>query len=154
MDDHIDTTEAVLGELGLSKVPTLLVLNKCDRLPAGEAERKAAARGAVAVAAIDRGSFGALLSQLEAMLFHGAPAPAASGEGDVRAHRDGPRRGRGASEDPGGNAVVPLLAARGGAGEARGPDALPFFDDAAFDALLEGQLPGRAAPRRPARVRP
>jgi GTP-binding protein HflX len=65
ISDHIETTEAVLGELGLAQVPRLLVLNKADLLEPGEAERMADGRGAIAVSALDKESLPALLRAIE-----------------------------------------------------------------------------------------
>jgi GTPase len=71
MSDHMRTTEQLLGELGLATTPTLLVLNKADRLPPGEAARMAVERGAVAISATDRTSLHDLLRRIESILFPG-----------------------------------------------------------------------------------
>ena len=71
MSDHMRTTERLLGELDLATTPTLLVFNKADRLPPGDAERMAEERGGVAISATDRTSLHALLLRVEAMLFPG-----------------------------------------------------------------------------------
>jgi GTP-binding protein HflX len=67
--DHIRATEHLLGELGLAKTPTVLVLNKADRLPPGEAEPIARGRGGIAVSAVDRTSLVPLLTEMESRLF-------------------------------------------------------------------------------------
>ena len=71
MTDHIKTTEQLLGELGLAHKPTLLVLNKCDRLEPTEAARLAWERDGVSVSAIDRGSLRTLLERMAEQLFDG-----------------------------------------------------------------------------------
>ena len=82
MGEHMKTTESLLAELGLSKVPTLVVLNKSDRLSVAEVESIARQRDGVAVSAIDRESFGPLLERMEEMLFAAKNADA-SGEMDA-----------------------------------------------------------------------
>ncbi len=55
--DHIDTTDAVLKELGLDDRPRLLVYNKADLLPAGQAERLAVGkRDTFVVSAMEKDS--------------------------------------------------------------------------------------------------
>ena len=63
--------QQLLGELGLATTPTLLVLNKADRMPPGEAERMAEERGAVAIAATDSSTLHGLLRRIETILFPG-----------------------------------------------------------------------------------
>ena len=46
LDDHVAAVERILGNLGLSDTPRLLVLNEIDRLPAGEGDAMAVARAA------------------------------------------------------------------------------------------------------------
>ena len=69
MSDHIRTTEGLLSKLSLSSKPTLLVLNKADRLPAGDADAMARGRDAIAISAMDAASLRPLLLRMEAMLF-------------------------------------------------------------------------------------
>ncbi len=69
LSDHMATTEKVLGELDLAHVPRLLVFNKADLLPEGEAERVAAGRGGVAVSALRRETLVPLLHAIEERLF-------------------------------------------------------------------------------------
>jgi GTP-binding protein HflX len=71
MPDHIRTTEELLGELGLSKKPVLLVLNKVDRIDPREAVRLAWERDAVAVSAVDTESLRPLLERMADRLFDG-----------------------------------------------------------------------------------
>ncbi|MBN8609985.1 MAG: GTPase HflX [Deltaproteobacteria bacterium] len=67
--DHIRATEHLLNELGLGTKPTLLVLNKADRLEPGDAEQIARGRGGIAVSAMDRESLRPLLVEMESRLF-------------------------------------------------------------------------------------
>ena len=75
-DEQIETTEELLVELGLERVPRIDVLNKADLLDPGVASAIAAARGGVAVSAIDPQSLGPLLDRMEHMLFDGRLAAA------------------------------------------------------------------------------
>jgi GTP-binding protein HflX len=69
VEDHIATTLALLTELELDHVPRLLVCNKADSLPAGEAERRAEEHEGVAVSALDKESLRPLLERIEHKLF-------------------------------------------------------------------------------------
>jgi GTP-binding protein HflX len=69
VEDHIATTLGLLIELELDHVPRLLVCNKADSLPAGEAERRAVEHEGVAVSALDKASLTPLLERVEHMLF-------------------------------------------------------------------------------------
>lgn len=65
MDQHIETTEALLTELELIRIPRLLVFNKIDKLDA-ESQRilRLGHKGAVLVSATDRESTRALLAEI------------------------------------------------------------------------------------------
>jgi GTP-binding protein HflX len=67
--DHIRTTDALLGELGLAHVPRLLVLNKMDRLPPASARGLVRSRGGIGISALDRDTLRPLLVAIEARLF-------------------------------------------------------------------------------------
>ncbi|HJL17039.1 MAG TPA: GTPase HflX [Sandaracinaceae bacterium LLY-WYZ-13_1] len=69
LSDHMETTERVLSALDLAHVPRLLVFNKADRLMDGEADRIAAARGGLAVSALDRSTLEPLLLEIERRLY-------------------------------------------------------------------------------------
>ena len=93
--DHIRATEHLLGELGLARTPTILVLNKADRLPPGEADAIARGRGGVAVSAVAPASLVPLLAEMESRLFPDGktrlleePGHGARGGAD-QAHDDG-----------------------------------------------------------------
>jgi GTP-binding protein HflX len=61
LDSHVAAVEKILGGLGLSETPRLLVLNKVDRLPPGEGAAIAAARGGVAISAAKRAGLDRIL---------------------------------------------------------------------------------------------
>jgi GTP-binding protein HflX len=69
LEEHIRTTEHLLEDLGLGQVPRLLVFNKADCLPEGEAELRARDYQGVAVSALDKGSLRTLLERMEHLLF-------------------------------------------------------------------------------------
>jgi GTP-binding protein HflX len=71
MADHVRTTEQLLAELGLSHKPTLLVLNKCDRIEPREAARLAWERDGISISAVDRASLRTLLERMAEVLFDG-----------------------------------------------------------------------------------
>jgi GTP-binding protein HflX len=60
--EHVDTTEKLLVDLGLERVPRILVFNKCDRLAVPHPTL--ATRG-VPISAIDPGSLGGLERAIE-----------------------------------------------------------------------------------------
>jgi GTP-binding protein HflX len=68
-DDRIRWVERILADLGLRDTPRLLVFNKADRLPPGEAAALAAERGGVAIAAIDRTTLRPLLERISHRLW-------------------------------------------------------------------------------------
>jgi GTP-binding protein HflX len=63
-EDHIETTEALLGDLDLASIPRLMVFNKSDAAPPGVAYALARSQGGVAVSALDPTSTTALLKRL------------------------------------------------------------------------------------------
>jgi GTP-binding protein HflX len=69
MDQHIETTEALLTELGLIRIPRILVFNKVDKLDA-ESRRmlRLGHKGAALVSATDRETTRALLADIAARL--------------------------------------------------------------------------------------
>ena len=69
VEDHIATTEKLLRELELDRVPCLVVYNKADALEPFEAQEQARVQGGVAVSALDRDSLRPLLARMEQMLF-------------------------------------------------------------------------------------
>ena len=67
-DEHVATTEALLAKLDLERLPRVLVFNKADRLPAGEAARMASQRGAVASTATTKDGAAEVLARIDAEL--------------------------------------------------------------------------------------
>ena len=64
-DHHIETTEALLAELGLDEIPRILVYNKVDLLEPVEARRLVGRRAdVVALSATDRESTRLLLKKI------------------------------------------------------------------------------------------
>jgi GTP-binding protein HflX len=97
IDDQVAAVEAILKDLGLAEKPRLLVFNKEDRLPGGEAQHLAHQRGGVAISAVTRDGLGELLHRCDRLLWHGgkvafaaveasAPPPGEDGA------QDAPRR--------------------------------------------------------------
>ncbi len=76
-EQHIDSVERILDELGLSGKPRLLVFNKVDRLSREEARNLCHRYGAVAVTALDNRTFSPLLEAVEDYLWTERPARAA-----------------------------------------------------------------------------
>jgi GTPase len=69
LDAHVAAVEKILGGLGLSGTPRLLVLNKIDRMAPGEGAAVAAARGGVAVSATTRAGLPELLHHCDRILW-------------------------------------------------------------------------------------
>jgi GTP-binding protein HflX len=67
-DQHLETTEKLLVDLELERVPRLLVFNKVDRLPPGRGAELAAARGGIATNAIDHASLAELLAKIDELI--------------------------------------------------------------------------------------
>ncbi|MEM7434906.1 MAG: GTPase HflX [Myxococcota bacterium] len=60
--DHVDTTEKLLVELGLERVPRISVFNKCDRL---ESPKQTIQNRGIGVSALDPESLGELLTEID-----------------------------------------------------------------------------------------
>jgi GTPase len=79
---QIEAVERILRDLELNEKPRLLVFNKADRLPAGQAEAMAHQAGGVAISAAARKGFDALLAHCDGILWRDGksipqpPAPA------------------------------------------------------------------------------
>ena len=69
LDAHVAAVEKILGGLGLSETPRLLVLNKVDRLAPGEGAAAAAARGGVSISAATRAGLPELLHRCDRILW-------------------------------------------------------------------------------------
>ena len=72
-DEQVTAVEEILGDLGLLEKRRLLVFNKADRLPPGEADQLAHLRGGVAISASTRGGIDELLRRCDRMLWTGLP---------------------------------------------------------------------------------
>ncbi|MBK7395386.1 MAG: GTPase HflX [Myxococcales bacterium] len=69
MEEHLRTTDAVLEELGLTDRPRIVVYNKADLLPSGDAERLVLGRRErFVLSAIDRATTRKLLSGIDRAL--------------------------------------------------------------------------------------
>lgn len=68
-EQHISSVERILSELGLSAKARLLVFNKIDRLSFEEIDNLTVRFDAVAVSALDKGTFGPLLTAIEEGIF-------------------------------------------------------------------------------------
>ncbi|MEE8558108.1 MAG: GTPase HflX [Myxococcota bacterium] len=68
---HIEDVRALLAGLGLSEKPECLVLNKCDKLPAGEAAGLARQFGGVPISALAGDGVQELLQKVEPLIFSG-----------------------------------------------------------------------------------
>ncbi|HXV37904.1 MAG TPA: GTPase HflX [Myxococcota bacterium] len=72
---RVAAVRAILGELGISNTPELLVFNQIDRLPAREAEALRKSDSGVAISALERVGLEQLLSRAEALLWEQADLP-------------------------------------------------------------------------------
>ncbi|MFQ5508441.1 MAG: GTPase HflX [Leptospirillia bacterium] len=68
-EEQIEAVNRILNDLKLGEVPQLLVLNKADRLPPGEAQALARRHKGVAVSALDKKTFADLLNAVEERLW-------------------------------------------------------------------------------------
>ena len=76
-EDHIETTEKLTEQLGLSEIPRMVVFNKIDAAPLGVGSALARAHDGVAICANDPASLGPLLERIEHSLFE-QPRPVRS----------------------------------------------------------------------------
>jgi GTP-binding protein HflX len=67
--DHIATVQRLLGDLGLTETPALLVFNKIDQLDAGELAARRAGHEAIAINALDAESTHSLTEAMEQALW-------------------------------------------------------------------------------------
>src|SRR4029079_19740193 len=68
-EPHVAAVERILAELELASTRRLLVFNKCDRLPDGEAEALARGHRAFPISAPDRVTLEPLLAEMERVLW-------------------------------------------------------------------------------------
>ena len=75
-DDHYDTTERLLIQLGLERLPRLVVFNKADELDPRRAAAIAASRDGVAVSAMDPATLFPLIQRADRLLRGASPSGA------------------------------------------------------------------------------
>lgn len=78
MEEQMRDVERILEMLDLEKIPTLIVLNKCDRLDVQEAVSLSKRWHGVAISAIDRKTLFPLLSRIEKTIWSGRNSRAAN----------------------------------------------------------------------------
>jgi GTP-binding protein HflX len=79
-EQQVAYVSRILRELDVAETPRLLVFNKCDRMDAAAAQRRAGDHGGHAISALDRSSFTGLLAAMERALWregHDVRLPAA-----------------------------------------------------------------------------
>jgi GTP-binding protein HflX len=72
-DTHIATTETLLVQLGLERVPRLVVMNKADLVDRTAAIASAHAASGIAVSALDASTLGPLRDRIDEILHAEAP---------------------------------------------------------------------------------
>jgi len=82
LEQKKEAVESLLEELELAQIPRLVVLNKADLLPEGQAERLAQAHGGVAVSATRREGLSGLIAAAEHALGRRRPLLKTYGGGD------------------------------------------------------------------------
>ena len=70
-DEHFETTEELLGQLGLDRIPRIVVYNKADQMDPRRAAMLAHEHDGVAVSALSRKTLRPLLKRMDRMLFGG-----------------------------------------------------------------------------------
>ena len=68
LDAHIAAVDTVLQSLTLDQLPRILVFNKCDQLPASQAEALCRRYGAIGISALDPETLHPLIQRLEERL--------------------------------------------------------------------------------------
>jgi GTP-binding protein HflX len=97
-DQQIQAVETILRDLELDGKPRLLVFNKADRIPAGEAGAIAHRRDGVAISAVTRDGLQTLLHRCDRILFSGGRVTVADVEASAALPLENsplPPRGRG-----------------------------------------------------------
>ena len=78
LDTHIASVDTVLQSLTLDQIPRVLVFNKCDQLPTGQAETLCRRYGAIGISALHQETLPALLQHLEERLAELVPLDGSS----------------------------------------------------------------------------
>ena len=68
LDAHIASVDAVLQSLTLDQLPRVLIFNKCDQLPAGQAEALCRRYGAIGISSLHQETLPPLIQHLEEQL--------------------------------------------------------------------------------------
>jgi GTP-binding protein HflX len=68
LDAHIASVDAVLQSLALDQLPRVLVFNKCDRLPSGQAENLCRRYGAIGISSLHPETLPPLIEHLQERL--------------------------------------------------------------------------------------
>ena len=80
MDAHIASVDTVLQSLALDQIPRVLVFNKCDQLPTGQAEALCRRYGAIGISALHPETLPPLIQHLEERLAALVPPDGSSKE--------------------------------------------------------------------------
>jgi len=80
MEEQIRSVEGIMDRLNLEKVPSLLVLNKIDRLDPQEAIALSKTWSGIAISALDPHTLSGLLDQIERIIWQRFPSPSISVE--------------------------------------------------------------------------
>ena len=68
LDGHIASVDVVLQSLALDQLPRVLIFNKCDQLPSGQAEALCRRYGAIGISSLHRETLSPLIEHLEERL--------------------------------------------------------------------------------------
>jgi GTP-binding protein HflX len=86
MEAHIASVNTVLQSLGLDQVPQVLIFNKCDRLPTGQAEALCRRHSAIGISALHPETLPQLIQHLEERLTALTPVDGFSQKSADQAH--------------------------------------------------------------------
>jgi GTP-binding protein HflX len=78
LDAHIAAVEVVLQSLTLDQLPRVLIFNKCDQLPTGQAESLCRRYDAIGISSIHQETLPPLIQHLEERLASLVPAGSSS----------------------------------------------------------------------------
>jgi GTP-binding protein HflX len=78
LDAHIAAVDTVLQSLTLDQIPRVLVFNKCDQLPTGQAEALCRRYSAIGISALHQETLPSLIQHLEERLVALVPVDGSS----------------------------------------------------------------------------
>ena len=78
MEAHIASVDTVLQSLALDQIPRVLVFNKCDQLPASQAETLCRRYGAIGISSLHPETLPPLIQHLEERLAQLVPVDGSS----------------------------------------------------------------------------